>query len=597
MSFVQQILEPLSVAASSAIKSVSTAADKIAETARSTSGQLYPPERGRPQSAENQTRLGGHQPRSSSLPARLADTAANTPGKSESSDNESDSDSEAQYDLKAKFPGIGLFGFGVWSTGVSTQHANASEEAEVLVPANAAEHHKEEGELPSKDIPTENTWSMPFNLNFVIPALPFLPGMSPAANTAPEGVPDASATSTAANAWTKAWASLSAGTMRETQPCGHHHPFHFMDGDVVVLGGMYGSFLSDAKTKRRAWVGMDAVLNWVSVDCALSLDDDDDRLVPSGLLDRLGPVNVCADLVQALTDWEACSKGAFRYHPFPYDWRRDPHKVSDSLVECLEQMYATNGNRKITVVAHSMGGLIALSAVNRRPDLFRQVIFVGTPFGSVPLVLWAFRRGAPFMLNRKLMSPALHFGSRTSYLFLPTDGRGFVDDKEQDMLTDFFSADQWAEYCLSPALRDPDPALRVYLQRTLTSAKAFKRSLAYNPQLANKYPPFTLITSRRFPTPTRIRASVKRAGRKEIKLHYPCHFKPGDGIVAEDSMMMAPGYEFTVVESVVGHWSMMNDLGALAKAFKTLIDKENENAQKHAANEDSEHAIQVGGVQ
>jgi len=51
-----------------------------------------------------------------------------------------------------------------------------------------------------------------------------------------------------------------------------------------------------------------------------------------------------------------------------------------------------------------MGGLISTHLMKRRPELFRGAVLAGTPFGSVPLILWALRRGAPLVFNRKLIN-------------------------------------------------------------------------------------------------------------------------------------------------------------------------------------------------
>ena len=61
-----------------------------------------------------------------------------------------------------------------------------------------------------------------------------------------------------------------------------------------------------------------------------------------------------------------------------------------------------------------MGGLIALSALNQRPDLFKGIVFCGTPFGPTPLILWGLQRGAPFA---RVFSPEMHFICKSSCIF------------------------------------------------------------------------------------------------------------------------------------------------------------------------------------
>jgi pimeloyl-ACP methyl ester carboxylesterase len=103
----------------------------------------------------------------------------------------------------------------------------------------------------------------------------------------------------------------------------------------------------------------------------------------------------------------------------------------------LEDIYAQNQNQPITVIAHSMGGLITLSVLNRRPEMFKGVVFCGTPFGPVPMILWAFQRGAPFA---SLFSSEMHFSARSAFLFLPKDGKALVDSSnDEDILIDYFN--------------------------------------------------------------------------------------------------------------------------------------------------------------
>lgn len=69
--------------------------------------------------------------------------------------------------------------------------------------------------------------------------------------------------------------------------------------------------------------------------------------------------------------------------------------MTKNMIDYLEYIYSGNGNESIVIIAHSMGGLIALSAAQHRPDLVKGIVFCGTPFGlgGVPLVLWGIQRG------------------------------------------------------------------------------------------------------------------------------------------------------------------------------------------------------------
>lgn len=63
------------------------------------------------------------------------------------------------------------------------------------------------------------------------------------------------------------------------------------------------------------------------------------------------------------------------------------------LPEMLKKLYKDNGNRKVTLIGHSLGGIYARELAREFPELVRDVISVGTPFGvgiqknEVPLKL------------------------------------------------------------------------------------------------------------------------------------------------------------------------------------------------------------------
>lgn len=77
---------------------------------------------------------------------------------------------------------------------------------------------------------------------------------------------------------------------------------------------------------------------------------------------------------------------------FPYDWRRDLRATKEHLENFLDSK--TDGYDRITILAHSMGGLIARLALedpknSKRPWLGKVVrtIFLGTPHNGAPLAI------------------------------------------------------------------------------------------------------------------------------------------------------------------------------------------------------------------
>jgi triacylglycerol lipase len=68
-----------------------------------------------------------------------------------------------------------------------------------------------------------------------------------------------------------------------------------------------------------------------------------------------------------------------------------PNILMERLFETMDQVYAETG-RKLHLIGHSLGGLIARAAASRRPDQVSQVICLAAPFRDIrvhPMVLAA----------------------------------------------------------------------------------------------------------------------------------------------------------------------------------------------------------------
>lgn len=68
-----------------------------------------------------------------------------------------------------------------------------------------------------------------------------------------------------------------------------------------------------------------------------------------------------------------------------------------------------------------MGGLVSLGAINMNPQLFQSCVFVGTPFKSAPIILWALNKGFPSFMNPKFFGAAEHMRYQSAFVFLPKE--------------------------------------------------------------------------------------------------------------------------------------------------------------------------------
>ncbi len=70
---------------------------------------------------------------------------------------------------------------------------------------------------------------------------------------------------------------------------------------------------------------------------------------------------------------------------FPYDWRLDNVYTAQKLKEKIDSVLSQTGSGKVTLVAHSMGGLIAKQYIaDNGSDKVDKLIFIGTPHLGAP---------------------------------------------------------------------------------------------------------------------------------------------------------------------------------------------------------------------
>lgn len=228
----------------------------------------------------------------------------------------------------------------------------------------------------------------------------------------------------------------------------HESVYDELDGPILVMGGYRGSVLRETATGRRAWAPIKAGLNLRSVNLFIGPKREDelnvtDLIYPDGVLKNIGPVDLCKKFMKKLDNGKTTVKD------FGYDWRVSLDISGDHLIEALEKLYIDTG-RKTIVIAHSMGGLVAHGAMQRRPDLFRGLIYVGTPSECFN-ILGPLRYGDSVMFSDRILTFETNFMMRSSFSFLPLSGRVFCNKETgENYDLDFFNPDTWVEYNLNP---------------------------------------------------------------------------------------------------------------------------------------------------
>jgi pimeloyl-ACP methyl ester carboxylesterase len=151
---------------------------------------------------------------------------------------------------------------------------------------------------------------------------------------------------------------------------------------VVLLPGVTGSTLLG----EQGQVG----LIWVSIAALLAGRLPLIMLRPDGETDA-GPERIVAGELMAIyylpMQLHLKHLGGCDVQPFPYDWRRSPAALAEQLRIFLVKLRSDGDQRKVHLVCHSMGGLVARSFCQRFPHearlLVEQIVMIGTPsYGS-----------------------------------------------------------------------------------------------------------------------------------------------------------------------------------------------------------------------
>lgn len=266
--------------------------------------------------------------------------------------------------------------------------------------------------------------------------------------------------------------------------------FDEIEGNIVIMGGYRGSILRDAKTRKRLWIPIKAGFNLRKINLLLGPTKEDELnaskyIIPDGVLKNIGPIDICRRLIKRLSNNPKTNTVEFGY-----DWRLSGPVLSQNLIDFLQKIHDDTGKPSL-VIAHSMGGLITHGALQQRPDLFRSVVYVGSPSECLN-ILGPIRFGDSVILSDKILTYETNFMMRSSFLFLPLHGSVFINrDTHEPYDLDLFDPDVWVKYNLNPLVLEKRKMLerRKKTSNSPTSTKAtlaesFKNSESSTPHLS-----------------------------------------------------------------------------------------------------------------
>ncbi len=173
---------------------------------------------------------------------------------------------------------------------------------------------------------------------------------------------------------------LGADAVTEMQAVSFGPPAVAEREPVVLLPGIMGSMLSSIRGVTTSV--------WINPLIFLQGNAHFLRMSEDGTQDGCGEVDIVPTGLEILTYVQMGMRlnRETELYEFPYDWRRSLEYNADVLHDCLER-WAGGSDRKFSLVAHSMGGLVSRTYIARHPQAaekrVKQLIMMGTPnFGA-----------------------------------------------------------------------------------------------------------------------------------------------------------------------------------------------------------------------
>jgi pimeloyl-ACP methyl ester carboxylesterase len=307
---------------------------------------------------------------------------------------------------------------------------------------------------------------------------------------------------------------------------------------VIIIPGFGVTRLVDPETGRYVWgTGRATMHTRYADDLDLPVGADGtvgtDRLEPRGYVGSRGPVNVGWQLMEGLRKFG-------RYEPevnsyaFPYDWRLSARENARHLGALVDRVRAAHGGKRVDVVTHSAGAMIALTWVKLGGGSasVENLVMIAPVQRGVADAFRIFVRPERFL--RRTFTPEMVATWPFPLELLPENGRFLIDEEGKTIDADLWDPASWRRF-----VTVSERAWQA-LERSLRSARALRDALRDTPA-----PPGVRISVLAGDcVPTARRALVRRDGtfvfydeelRPEEKGLHGLLFEPGDGTVPVSS--------------------------------------------------------------
>ncbi|MBV1914264.1 MAG: hypothetical protein KUG72_02700 [Pseudomonadales bacterium] len=238
---------------------------------------------------------------------------------------------------------------------------------------------------------------------------------------------------------------------------------------IIFIPGFKGSFLRQRNNDRLVWPSPWQIY-FGNKSLQLPIQQNDETLLELYSSEVLHKITLVPGIfeIKFYDYWLKTLKQNFgKTHEiigFDYDWRQDNFEAVqklDQLIKRLNQPSPSNpgGTRDISLIAHSMGGLIAsyyLRYGNQDFELAQEnwsgaeqvdhMIFAGVPFRGTASMFRSIQIGMRTEQNRKLLCQPAVASFPSSYQLMPMAGSSFLSKLDGTPLEqDIFNGQHWQE--------------------------------------------------------------------------------------------------------------------------------------------------------
>ncbi|MCH2535431.1 MAG: hypothetical protein MK008_13385 [Bdellovibrionales bacterium] len=182
---------------------------------------------------------------------------------------------------------------------------------------------------------------------------------------------------------------------------------------------------------------------------------------------------------------------------FAYDWRKDIVSSAQKLHELVERLYS-DGAKNVSIVAHSMGGLVASyyliygeqkleSAIANfsGADKIKKTVIVGTPYKGTMHVFRNMQFGISAGLNDEALKAHAISSFPSSYTLLPYYEKALLNKSKQDHSKLIFNPEIWNKHGWGLLSNQQELSKKVVENRKIFTKNMLNQAQKFNKAIHN----------------------------------------------------------------------------------------------------------------